>query len=529
MTVTERTAASVEPGVSDDRVEGLVDGVTVDDDTTDTVTVEAPYTGEPLGEIPACGEADVELAVDRAHEAQPAWAERSIAEREAVLNRFMDLVLDEREEILDVVQLETGKARRTAFEEVQVSALTASYYSHRGETFLGREDRRGVIPLLTDVEVNHHPVGVVGVVSPWNYPFELAISDALPALLAGNAVVAKPAEQTSYTALLGKRLLERAGLPPDVFQIVTGYGPDVGPALTERVDYIGFTGSTSTGRVVAEQAGRNLVKSSLELGGKNPAIVFADADLDDAVEGLVHGAFSNTGQLCISIERIYVHESVFDEFRDRFIAETEALDIGATFDFGPDIGSLVSEDQLEKVTNHVEDARERGATVHTGGESRPDVGPYFYEPTVLTDVEQDMTLGCEETFGPVVALYPFSDTDEAINRANDTDYGLNAAVWTGDADHGRDVARRIHAGTVNVNDTYAATYSSVDAPMGGMKDSGIGRRHGREGILKYTEPQTVAVQRGDTVAPPPEFVSFELYTKATSLMLKTFDKIPGLR
>ncbi|WP_255196392.1 succinic semialdehyde dehydrogenase [Halorarius litoreus] len=528
MTVSETGSASLDIATEDERIAGLVDLVTVADSTTETIPVEAPFDGERIGAIPACGEADVELAVERAREAQRSWAERDIAEREEVLSRFQDLVLDRRKELLDIIQLETGKARRTAFEEVQVVALTAGYYSHRGERFLGREKRKGVMPVLTDVEVNHVPVGVAGLISPWNYPFELALSDALPALLAGNAVVIKPAEQTSFIALKGKQLLEEAGLPADLFQIVTGTGPDIGPTLTETVDYVGFTGSTATGRIVAEQAGRNLKKCSLELGGKNPALVFPDADLDRTVEGMVQGAFSNTGQLCIAIERCYVHEDIFDEFVDRFVAATEELELGATYDFKPGVGSLVSEEQLEKVTAHVEDAKASGATVHVGGEARPDLGPYFFEPTVLTDVDLDMDLCCEETFGPVVSIYPFSTTEEAVEEANDTDYGLNASVWTSDTEFGRDVARRIRAGTVNVNEAYGATYASIDAPMGGMKDSGIGRRHGKEGLLKYTESQNVAVQKGQGMAPP-DGVPFWLYAKLTSGALRLFDKVPGLR
>ncbi|WP_255149983.1 succinic semialdehyde dehydrogenase [Halorarius halobius] len=528
MTVSESGTSALDVDTDDERVAGLVDLVTVADGTTDTIPVEAPFDGEQVGAIPACGEADVDVAVERAREAQQSWADRSIAEREEVLSRFQDLVLDRQSELLDVVQLETGKARRTAFEEVQSCALTAGYYSHRGERFLGREKRKGVVPGMTQVEVNHTPVGVAGLISPWNYPFELALSDALPALLAGNAVVLKPAEQTSFTALKGKQLLEEAGLPADLFQVVTGRGPDVGPAMTDRVDYVGFTGSTETGRIVGEQAGRNLLKYSLELGGKNPALVFPDADLDRAVEGLVHGSFSNAGQLCISIERCYVHEDVYDEFLERFVAATENVELGTGYDFEAEVGSLVSEEQLEKVTEHVEDAKARGATVHTGGEPRPDVGPYFFEPTILTDVEMDMDLCCEETFGPVVSVYPFSDTDEAIAEANDTDYGLNASVWTGDTEFGREVARQIRAGTVNVNEAYAAAYSSIDAPMGGMKDSGVGRRHGPEGVKKYTEPQTVAVQKGQGMAPP-DGVPYWLYAKVTTGALKLFDKVPGLR
>ena len=529
MTVSESSSELDVEAVTEEHrtVRGLT-GLVTKADERERLTIEEPYSGDPIGAIPLCDEADVELAVERAQEAQQAWAERSPEERAEVLKEFRKLVLDRREELMDIVQLETGKARRTAFEEIQVVAMTAGYYSHRAEKYLASEKRQGAIPGLTETTVHHQPVGVAGLISPWNFPFELALSDALPGLLAGNAIVLKPAEQTSYTALYGKKLLEEAGLPSDLFQVVTGTGEDVGPSLTESADYIGFTGSTATGRIVAEQAGRNLTKASLELGGKNPAIVFEDADFDRAVPGLVNGAYSNTGQLCIAIERIYVHESRYEEFVDRFVAATEDVELGATYDFGPEVGSMVSKEQLEKVVAHVEDAKSQGATVHTGGEARPDIGPYFYEPTVLTDVEMDMDLCCDETFGPVVSIYPFSDTEEAIAEANDTNYGLNGSVWTEDLDFGREVAQQIRAGTVNVNDAYGPTYASIDAPMGGMKDSGIGRRHGREGILKYTESQTVAVQKGQGMAAP-DGVPFWLYAKVTSGALRLFDKIPGLR
>jgi succinate-semialdehyde dehydrogenase/glutarate-semialdehyde dehydrogenase len=527
MTVSESPSeVAVEAVTKEHRtVRGLTDLVTQADER-ETRTVEEPYTGDPIGAIPLCGPEDVDLAVEQARTAQEGWAERDPEERAEVLSQFRKLVLDERDALLDVVQLETGKARRTAFEEVQVVAMTAGYYSHRSH-YLKSEKRKGAVPGATEVTVHHHPVGVAGLITPWNFPFELALSDALPALLAGNSVVVKPAEQTSYTALYGKKLLEQAGLPADCFQVVTGTGPDIGEPLVESIDYVGFTGSTATGRIVAEQAGRELTESSLELGGKNPAIVFEDADFDKAIPGLVNGAYANTGQLCIAIERIYVHESRYEEFLERFVEATEAVGLGATYDFGPDVGSLVSQEQHDKVVAHVEDAKEQGATVHCGGEACPDLGPYFFEPTVLTDVELDMDLCCEETFGPVVAVYPFSDTEEAVERANDTEYGLNGSVWTEDVEFGREVARRIRAGTVNINDAYGPTYASIDAPMGGMEDSGIGRRHGKEGLLKYTESQTVAVQSQPMA--PPEGVPFWLYAKLTTGALRVLDKIPGLR
>ncbi len=502
----------------------LSDDRTAFDD--EEIVVEAPFTGESLGTVPAGDEDDVADAVERARSAQREWAERSREERAEVLLRFHDLVLAEREDLLDLVQREGGKARMDALEEVLDVATNARHYAVRADEYLAPERRKGAFPGLTRTTVHRHPVGVVGVISPWNYPLTLSVSDALPALLAGNAVVCKPAETTPFTALAVADLLAEAGLPEDLFAVVTGYGPDTGPALVERCDYVTFTGSGETGRIVAEGAGRHLTDCSLELGGKNPMLVLESADLDRAVEGAVRGSFTNAGQLCISFERIYVHESLYDEFLERFVTATEALELGAEVGYGYDVGTLASAEQLAKVGAHVDDARERGATVHCGGQARPDVGPYVYEPTVLTDLPADADAACDETFGPVVAVAPVPDAETAVDRANDSRYGLNAAVYA-DRERGRELAPRIECGTVNVNDPYVASWISVDAPMGGMKDSGIGRRHGREGIERYTEAQTVAVQRTSTAVP--DWLSDRLYAELTTRGLWLTRRIPGLR
>jgi len=522
MSKTIRTTAD---GVESDRFRKLAELVTLADADREAFPVEAPFTGDEIGTVPACTAADVELAGERAAAAQEEWAARPVEERAAVIDAVHDAVLDRQEEFLDVVQLETGKARLHAFEEIADVAINARYYGDRAESSLSREKRQPAMPLMQRVYEYHHPVGVVGFIMPWNYPLSLVVSDALPALVAGNSVVVKPAPQTPYSALLGKQLLEAAGLPEGVFQVVTGKGPTVGSALIDESDFVGFTGSTATGRKVAEQAGANLNRCSMELGGKNPMIVLDDADLDEAVDGAIRGCFTNAGQLCISAERLYVHSDVREEFLDRFAAATEDLTLGTDFDYGVDVGSLVSEEQLEKVTEHVEDARARGATVHTGGEARPDVGPYFYEPTILTDVDEDeMTLGCEETFGPVVSVYEVEDVDEAVERANDSEYGLNGSIWTEDTDLAHEVAPRIECGTVNINEGYAAAYGAVDAPMGGMKDSGIGRRHGEEGVLKFTESQTVAEQRFGATGKPPG-IPGSIYTKMMTGALRIMKKV----
>jgi succinate-semialdehyde dehydrogenase/glutarate-semialdehyde dehydrogenase len=371
-------------------------------------------------------------------------------------------------------------------------------------------------------------VGVVGVISPWNYPLTLSLSDAIPAIAAGNAVVMKVDSKTPFSGLVGLSLFEEAGLPPGVLQVVTGSGADLGPELIGRVDYIMFTGSTATGRSVAAQAAERLIPSSMELGGKNAMLVLADASLGRAVEGAERAMFSNAGQLCISIERLYVHESIAEEFVRRLVSRIRRMRLGAGLSYDYDMGSLISEEQLEAVRSHVDDAVARGARVLVGGRARPDLGPYFYEPTLLGDVRSGMSLFADETFGPVVAVSTFADEDEAIERANSGCFGLNFSVWTRDVARGRRIASRLQAGTVNVNEGYVATWGSVDAPMGGMKDSGLGRRHGAAGILKYTEAQTVSVQRLIGIAPPP-LVGTRLWTKAMTLGLKLLSRVPGVR
>jgi len=513
---------------TDERVAGLTDGITLAEADHERLAVEAPFTGDTIGTVPQCERPDVERALERAREAGASWAGWAPDERAAVMLRLHDLVLERREELMDVMQLEAGKARTDAHEAILDVPTTARFYAHRAEEWLATDRRKGAFPVVTRAEVNHHPVGVVGMITPWNYPLVLTLSESVPALLAGNAVVVKPAEGTPFTALKAKRLLVEAGLPPDCFQVVTGHGEPLAEPLIEGVDYFSFTGSTAVGREVGALAARNLTEFSLELGGKNAAVVLEGADLDAAVRGLLGGCFASAGQLCISFERIYVEEPVYDEFLDRFVAAAADLRLGTEFSFDVDVGSLASAAQLEKVRRHVDDAVETGATVETGGEHRPDVGPYFFEPTVLTGVGDDAVAKDVETFGPVARVEPVADADEAVRTANDTDYGLNGSVWTGDAARGRKVAARIEAGTVGVNDAYIAAWGSVAAPMGGMKDSGVGRRHGREGFLKFTEAQTVATQRF-LPAGPREGEAFEDWAANIRRLLGLFKNVPGLR
>ncbi|MEU8028250.1 succinic semialdehyde dehydrogenase [Streptomyces sp. NPDC049099] len=489
-----RTAADV---VTPELVAQLTKGVVGSGRTAN----HTPFTGEKLADLPESTPEDVQKAFEAARTAQAVWEKTPVRQRAAVLLRFHDLVLQRQAEVLDLIQLETGKARLHAHEEVQAVAVAARHYGRKAPAYLRPKRHTGAVPTLTKVTELRHPRGVVGQIAPWNYPLELSVGDALPAFVAGNAVVMKPDTETCLTALWARDLLIEAGLPEGVFQVVLGEGPVVGPEVVRHADYVSFTGSTRTGREVAQGAAARLVGVSLELGGKNAMLVLDDADIEKAAAGAVRACFSSAGQLCISIERLYVHESVADTFLERFTARTRAMRLGNSLAYGADMGSLVGERQLKTVERHVEEAVAKGAKVIAGGVARPDIGPYFFEPTILDGVESSMSVCEEETFGPVVSIYRFKTDDEVIERANATPYGLNSSVWTKSAARGRAVAARLRTGTVNVNEGYAPAYGSVQSPMGGMKDSGLGRRHGSEGILKYTEAQTVAQQRLLPMAP----------------------------
>ena len=507
---------------------GLTDMVLLAGGPRPQTTVRAPFTGEALGEVPACAVEDVRLAAARARQAQRLWAERPLRERQRILLRYHDLVLDRQEFLLDLVQIEGGKARRHALEEVYDVAINARFYASHAQTYLRPRRRQAFAPLLVQAWEHRHPVGLVGIISPWNYPLTMAVSDALPALLAGNAILLKPAEITPFAALYAVRLLYEAGLPADLFQVVTGRGRDLGTPLIQAADFVGFTGSTEVGRTVAQQAGQKLIKASLELGGKKPMIVLDDADLDRTVHGAIQGCFSGTGQLCISFERMYVQRGIYQRFVDAFVRRTEVLHLGPALDYSDDVGSLVNQAQLDKTLAHVQDAIAHGATVLAGGSARPDIGPYFFEPTILTGVTPAMQCYREETFGPVVSIYPVETAEEAVAAANDSQYGLNASVWTRNLAAGRALAQRIQCGTVNVNEAYNTSWSAMAAPMGGMKDSGLSRRHGAEGIQKYTEAQTVAVA---PIAPlfPPFQLDIGLTARHFPKVLRIMKHIPGLR
>jgi succinate-semialdehyde dehydrogenase/glutarate-semialdehyde dehydrogenase len=494
----------------------------------DDIAVLMPFTGDVLGRLPRGTPGDITAAVATARGAQPAWAATSVRARGHVLLRFHDLLLARQEEALDLIQLESGKARRHALEEILDTALVARHYGLHSARYLRPKRHAAGLPIITTAWEYRQPVGIVGVIAPWNFPLILSITDVLAALMAGNGVVLRPDEQSSFTALWAADLLYEAGLPRDLLRVVTGDGSVLGPALVSAVDYAMFTGSTRTGRLVARQAAERLIGFSLELGGKNPMIVLDDADVETAVDGLVRGAFVGAGQVCVSIERAYVHSSMFARFADRLVEKVGAMTLGPALEYGVDMGSLTVSRQLAAVEAHVADAVAHGATLLTGGRHRPDIGPLFYEPTVLAGVTREMRVFAEETFGPVVALYPYETIDEAVSLANDTAYGLNASVWSRSTRRAVAVARRIRSGTVNVNEGYAGTWTATSSPIGGMKQSGFGRRHGAEGILKYTEAQTIAAQRFLPLAPPP-FLDESLYSRLMPKLVGLMKYLPGLR
>jgi len=461
-----------------------------------TTPITAPFTGEVLHDLPLSTVQDVTDAATAARAAQHAWRAAGFAYRRTVLLRAHDILLERKELLLDALQSETGKTRGQAFEEVFSAAGVTRYYAVSARSVLKTRRRRAGIPLVMRTSVSYQPKGLVGIITPWNYPLSLSIMDVIPALAAGNAIIQKADNQGALSILVSRRAFIDAGVPAALWAVVAGPGEEVGNAVVDACDYVCFTGSTATGTRVGERAAGRLIGASLELGGNNPLIVLADVNARRAAANAVYSCFSSLGQLCVSIERIYVVRSVAEEFTREFVARVAALRQGSAFDFSTDVGSLTSLDQLRRVTAHVDDAVNLGARVLTGGKARPDLGPMFFEPTVLADVTPLMLCFANETFGPVVAIHVVETADEAIAAANATDYGLNASIFSGSRRNTRRLADNIIAGSVNINEGYRGSFSSIDAPMGGMKQSGLGRRNGPEGILRFVESRTVSEATG---------------------------------
>jgi succinate-semialdehyde dehydrogenase/glutarate-semialdehyde dehydrogenase len=442
----------------------------------------------------------VRRAYTAARTAQSSWAALQPAARSRILLAVSDLLLERRDTILDLVQNETGKARMNALEELLDAAVSIRYYARKAPGLLRPRLRPGALPVLTRTREFARPRGVVAVITPWNYPLALA-ADVIPALLAGNAVVNKPDSRTRRSSLVLRELAVEAGLDPELWQVVLGDPAEVGPPLIEGADFVAFTGSTRAGRAIARQCADRLIGYNLELAGKNPMIVLDDADLDRTVTAALRACFGNAGQLCVGIERIYVDNTVLDDFLRRFVRATDKLRLGTALDYTFDVGPLIDADRLSSVSAMVDRAVAAGATVATGGRARPDVGPCFYQPTILTGAAEESEVSTEEVFGPVVTVAGFTDQAEAIRLANAGPYGMNAAVFGRDVRRARRIADQLEVGMVNINEGYAAGYGSA-APLGGRKQSGTGRRHGAQGLLQYTESQIVSSQHLVGFDPP---------------------------
>ena len=481
-----------------------------------TITVVNPLTGHKLHDIEAHSATDVAMKFQTGREAQRAWDNLGPSARAKIAHKLVDIVISNQEQLMDVLQKETGKSRMHAFEEVTGGLAALSYYAKITPKVLKRKKVRGGVPLLITAYTEPTAVGVVGVITPWNYPLALQMLDVLPALAAGNTVVQKADNQTAKTVIMARDLAVQAGVPADVWQVVHGDPQEVGNAVTDNSDYLAFTGSTATGRLVAQRAASRLIGYSLELGGKNPMIVMPGVDLEKAAEIAIASAFGNAGQLCVSIERLYVPNHALKEFEQILKKRVETLKVGASNEFDFDLGALSSNAQIERVSGFVDRAQKEGARLVTGGKSLPEIGPNFYAPTVLADIPHGAEILHKEVFGPVIALVGYDSLDEAIELANATEYGLNAAV-VGEPKKALKVASKLMAGSVNINEGYRASMASMAAPMGGMKQSGMHRRSGPEGLLRFTENRTIGIANKMPISLPNRAKD---YRKMAPLMTK---------
>jgi acyl-CoA reductase-like NAD-dependent aldehyde dehydrogenase len=458
--------------------------------------VENPATGEVVRTLPVTSPEDLGAMVERARAVQPAWEALGFEGRGRVLRRMQRWLVENTDRVVETIVLETGKPYEDAqIAEVAYGASALGFWAKRAPEYLADEKVRAASPFLVGrrLLIRYRPVGVVGVIGPWNYPLNNSFGDCIPALAAGNAAVLKPSEVTPLTSLLLAEGLRESGAPEHVLQVAVG-GAETGGALVDAVDMVMFTGSTATGRKIMERAARTLTPVALELGGKDPMIVLADADLERAANAATYYALQNGGQTCIAVERVYVEAPVYDQFVERVAANVRALRQGAPDGPGSvDLGAITFRPQLDVVSRHVEQAREAGARVVTGGRTRPGNGR-FYEPTVLADVDHSMAAMTEETFGPTLPVMKVADAEEAVRLANDSPYGLGASVWTRDITRGEQIARRLESGFACVNDANI-NYFALELPMGGWKASGLGVRHGAGGIRKFTRQQSILVAR----------------------------------
>jgi acyl-CoA reductase-like NAD-dependent aldehyde dehydrogenase len=463
---------------------------------TRDIAVENPATGQVIAHVPDLGPQQVAELARRGRAAQPAWEALGFDGRGRVLRRAQRWLMDNADRVIDTIVSETGKAWEDAQgAELAYGASAFGFWAKQAPRYLADERVKSAAIFVKGkrLVLRYRPLGLVGVIGPWNYPLTNSFGDCIPALAAGNSVILKPSEVTPLTSLLLAEGLRQSGLPDDVFQVATGRGP-TGEALIDAVDMIMFTGSTDTGRKVMTRAAQTLTPVSLELGGKDPMIVLSDADLERAANAAVYYSMLNTGQTCISIERVYVEAPVYDAFVAKVTDKARALRHGPPAGPGSvDVGAMTFGPQVDIVERHVEDARSRGARVVVGGH-REDRPGHWFEPTVLVDVDHDMAIMREETFGPTLPIMRVADADEAVRMANDSAYGLGASVFTGDVGRGEAIARRLESGSVCVNDALL-NYYALELPMGGTKASGMGYRHGPGGIRKFTQHQALLISR----------------------------------
>ncbi|SFL27200.1 aldehyde dehydrogenase (NAD+) [Halogranum rubrum] len=494
---TESTAVALAP--DDDWTSLYIDGER--DVDGETIAVENPTTREPFAEVPRGSVDDVNEAYETAAEAQEAWAERSPAGRAEIVSKAVDVLHENREEVSQLLAVESGSSRVKAQAEfgnaAGVTSEAASFPNRMGG------DYKDSNIAGKDNIVKREPMGVVGVISPWNFPLHLSIRAVAPALATGNTVVLKPASNTPITGgLLLARIFEAAGLPEGVLNVVTGKGSDIGDRMAghPEADVVAFTGSTPVGRQVAKQAVDNLALPAMELGGNGPHVVLEDADVDQAVDAGAFGSFLHQGQICISINRHLVHESVYDEYVEKLAEKAASLPIGDPRDEETVVGPIIDESQRDEMLEYVEETVDAGATLETGGDSVvpdgvdvDDADSLFVQPTVLSEATNEMAAACNEHFGPIAPVIPFSDDEEAVELANDTEYGLAASVFSADRGRAEDVADDVDAGMVHLNDMPVNDEPHV--PFGGMKASGIGRFNGEHVLEEFTQPKWVSVQR----------------------------------
>jgi acyl-CoA reductase-like NAD-dependent aldehyde dehydrogenase len=477
MTLTNRTDTSAHNGHSGHK----------------TMAIKNPVTGVKLGEVPVTTPDEVPEAVGRARIAQRIWGAQRVQDRCAIVTRFAELLWLHQREAMDTIRAETGKTDTGAFLEVLLIDHTATWLKHNAEALLRPERRSAMFPLIQTAKVYHKPHGVVGFITPWNYPLLLTFIDVLPALVAGNAAVIKPSDITPFSTLYGVDLMVQAGVPRDLVQVVTGDSA-TGTALVDSVDYISFTGSTEVGRKVAQQAAGRLIGATLELGGKDAAIVLRDADLDLAATNILLTGLENAGQTCISLERVYVEAQVYHPFIEKVQHYVQQFTLGSERGFAVNLGSMTTEAQLQRVEAQVADAVAKGATLLYGGKRRPELGPLFYEPAVLINVDHTMDIMNDETFGPVIPIMRVEHEGEAVTLANSTRFGLSGAIYTRDLALAEHLATQLDTGDVSINRAGMVPFGGA-LPWGGQRDSGLGRRGGREGLLRFVSPQAVLLDR----------------------------------